>query len=69
MYPLEKAKAVAFLSRVAEGVAAERVLLIAEDEKGSSACPSQKALPRTSRTAPTNQDAGSPRAQAGLGAP
>ena len=35
MYPLEKAKAVAFWRRVADGVAAgERALLIAEDESG-----------------------------------
>ena len=35
MHPLEKAKAVAFWRRVAEGVAAgERALLIAEDESG-----------------------------------
>jgi GNAT superfamily N-acetyltransferase len=35
MHPLEKAKAVAFWRRIAEGVAAgERALLIAEDESG-----------------------------------
>ena len=35
MYPLEKAKAVAFWRRVADGVASgERALLIAEDESG-----------------------------------
>jgi GNAT superfamily N-acetyltransferase len=36
MYPLEKAKAVAFWRRVADGVAAgERALLIAEDDGGA----------------------------------